>query len=288
MKTDRLRDYCSLFTSGVVGKVLKGDRSLIDCKIDRYDGHWRERKQVTYLQYLQYAYGVIESEYRNEYVYKNNFLNQFLIKELGQDSSRIFSEFKVGDSIADLVMFNGVSKAFEIKSELDSAQRLPGQLTQYAKIFNEVYLIIPQKKADEYSGYPQAGLITYSAENRCFTIKQKAPRNSEVCVETIMQVLRSDEYKCVVREYYGQLPAMTSFTQFNECHALIREIPSEVLNTLFIRTMKRRKQSNVFSARYHSEFNQVMLAMKMTESQKHSLLLNLNHPISNLRCTTHS
>lgn len=284
---EQLRDYSSIFSRGVAAALLKGDRAALDSKIARYDAHWYNRSEATYLQYLRHAYRTVEARYRNEYVLKNNFLTEWLLTELGQSNSRVFSEFRVGKSVADLVMFNGISKAFEIKTELDTDQRLTVQLIHYAKVFNEVYLIVPEGKVDTYSKYAgTTGLITYSEMGRRFDLTRQAPRNVQVCAQTIMGSLRSEEYKALVREHYGELPTMTSFTQFSICQDLIQSIPNENLNTLFIGAMKRRKQHGIFSMRYYRELNQLSLAMRLSEVQKRKLIASLDVPINRSTCTT--
>lgn len=277
---NRLRDYCSLFTSGVASKLLKGDLTAIDHKIDRYDSNWRNRKNATYQHYLRYAYGVIESHYRNEYVYKNSFLNQWLIRELGHDDTKVFNEFRVREAIADLATFNGKSRAFEIKTALDSDVRLPDQLVQYRKIFNEIYLIIPEQKVGTYRAYSEAGLITYCTQHNKFSLERKAEYRNYVCIETVMHTLRSEEYKAAVKDYYGELPKMTSFTQFDKCKRLLHEVPNERMNELFIEIIKKRHSSSAFSSKQHRELNQLALAMNLTSDNKQRLINNLAKNIS--------
>jgi len=73
-------------------------------------------------------------------------LTDWLIPDLKNNKATIFSEFRVGKSVADLAIFNGSSKVFEIKTEFDSDIRLEIQLKNYKKIFNEVFLIITESK----------------------------------------------------------------------------------------------------------------------------------------------
>jgi len=98
---------------------MNKDFTSINFKIQRYDSPWRRLIKATYIDYLKHVYRILELNYQNEYVYKNTFLNEWLIKEIGKENSKVYSEFRVGTAFADLVMFNGTSKAFEIKTEYD-------------------------------------------------------------------------------------------------------------------------------------------------------------------------
>ena len=278
---NQLRDYSSLFSRGQVLSWLKNDFSSINYRIERYDSKWFSRKNTTYLDYLKHIYSILVNHYQNEYVFKNEFLNNWLIEELGETNSQIFNEFRVGNSIADLVMFNGCSKIFEIKTELDSNSRLTLQLNNYAKIFNQIFLIIPNSKIHIYEKQDDSiGIITYDplSEN-VFSLLRDAKFNHNIEVSLIMSVLHTNEYKSIVREYFGYLPQMTSFNQYTVCSDLLSEIPNETINKLFIEKMKNRVSCEALSTRYYKEFNQLFLALKMDRNSKTEMINSLKTTI---------
>lgn len=278
---NQLRDYSSLFSRSQVLSWLKMDFSSINFKIERYDKKWRSSHNPTYLDYLKYIYFVLSENYQNEYIFKNEFLNNWLIKELGETGSQIFSEFRVGDSIADLVMFNGCSKIFEIKTELDSDSRLTLQLQNYEKAFNQIFLIIPKSKLSIYEKQDASiGLITYAPKSEnAFSIYRKAKLNLDIEPSTIMSILHTNEYKSIVCKYFGSLPQMTSFNQHKVCSELISEIPNDMLNKFFIDEMKKRRSSNALSSRYYKEFNQLFLALRMNRDSKSKMIESLKTTI---------
>lgn len=280
-QNNQLRDYSTLFSRNEVLSWLKMDFTSIDLKIQRYDNKWLKSRKLTYLDYLKYVYSVLALNYQNEYIFKNEFLNEWLISEIGEDNSKIFSEFRVGNSVADLVMFNGCSKVFEIKTEFDSDFRLPLQLENYKKAFNQIYLIVPESKLRFYEKYDSTvGLITFNSRNEnSFNINRKASNNSEIDPQTIMSILHTNEYKFIVKEYYGYLPEMTSFSQFKICSELICDIPHNELNKLFITQIKKRDDNEALSSRYYSEFNQLFLALKMNQTKKRKMIDILNTPL---------
>jgi hypothetical protein len=257
------------------------DFTSINYKIERYDKHWLKSKKSSYIDYLKYVYSVLAVNYQNEYIFKNEFLNKWLISELGENNSKIFSEFRVGNSIADLVMFNGCSKIFEIKTEYDSDSRLNLQLENYKKAFNQIYLIIPESKLKIYEKYDKnIGIITFnSIKDNSFIRYRNAKTNFDIDPSTIMSTLHSKEYKSIVKKYFCHLPYMTSFNQFKKCSELISEIPKKELNKLFIAEIKNRGINNVLSSRYYKEFNQLFLALKMSRANKDKMINLLKTPI---------
>jgi hypothetical protein len=280
---NRLRDYSSLFSRNEIQRWQKGNLYSIQKKADRYDKSKFIGSNKSHLNYLQYVYKALENQYRNEYVVKNSFLNQWLVKELGKSHSKAFNEFRVGNAIADLAMFNGVSKAFEIKTELDSDKRLNLQLENYRKVFNQVYLIVPHSKLELYKKYDsEIGIISFESSNKNhFHLKREAQNFNIIDAVEVMKILHGSEYKKIVINHYGSLPKMTSFNQFDICKELIYKIPNNTLNEYFIESMKDRGSDNALSCRFFKEFNQISLALKMNKVQKKELIDILKLPLYN-------
>jgi hypothetical protein len=287
--TNRLRDYSTLFTRKRVIEWLDSSLDSIERSIKLYDKKWAN-SQANYLEYLKYVYYILEEEYANEYIYKNSFINEWLISELGKTNAIILNEFRIGKSITDLAMFNGTSKAFEIKSDLDSETRLSSQIIEYQKVFNETYIIVPEVKLNKYNKISnQIGIITYhNTPSSKFTLYRKAKYNLDIDALTIMNLLHTAEYKAIIKSYFGELPKTTSFTQFQICKELLMKIPKNDLNYLFIESMKQRKTTSSLSTRYYKEFNQLSLALKLNKKEKKNLIANLKQPINTHRlCITH-
>lgn len=278
-QANQLRDYSSLFLRSEVNRWLNGDFSSLKSKVREYDSKLLT-KEINYTKYLKHVYKVLEKNYPNEYIYKNEFLNQWLKKELGNNDSILFSEFRIGKAIADLALFNGVSKVFEIKTHLDSEYRLGGQLDEYRKIFNEIYLIVPHSLAEKYYSYDNnIGIISYEPTSRNFTMERFAVTNPRPDFTTLMEVLHTKEYKEIVETYHGSLPEMTDFTQFEICKGLIEEIPTIDLNALFMNVIKKRRTSNPLFNQRGRELNQICLSMNLNEKQQVKLIENLNTTI---------
>ena len=277
--TNQLRDYSTLFSRSEVKRWLKGDFKSIDEKLLRYDVNEKYLGEP-YLNVLRNAYKILQENYQNEYVLKNEFLNKWLKQELGCNDSVIFNEFRIGKAIADLAMFNGISKVFEIKTILDKEYRLTNQIEEYKKLFNEVYIIVPIELSIKYSNYDTAvGIITYDSKIKKFELYRKASRLNNINSEILMEVLHSKEYIQICKEYYDYLPPMNAFTQFDICKELISKIPQDVLNKLFIDTMKKRNINNQFFNKDNTEFNQICLFLNLKKQERDNLINNLKSNI---------
>ncbi len=281
---NKLRSYSSVFSSTSFARLLKNDDlSFMDAKIERYDFEKVKSGQIsTYYEYIQYIYRKLELNYQNEYLYKNTFINNLLLKKYGVKNTVTINEFRVGNSIADLVMFNGMSKAFEIKTELDSSKRLKGQLADYTKIFNECYIITHESLVEKYSKEDTTtGIISMQKINGNLKLKEirKAVYNDAVDANTLMRCIRTSEYQNIVQEYFGELPQMSSFNMFNICFEMIQQIPQDELSKLFIQVVKKRKSNTIHLKTYAKELRQLALAMNIDLKKYNELEKQLNQAI---------
>ncbi|KAF2331502.1 sce7726 family protein [Flavobacterium nitrogenifigens] len=280
---DKMRSYSSIFSSSYFSNLLQhDDYSFIDDNILQYDQLKIGKSFKTYYEYIRYIYNELTKQYRNEYVYKNTFITELLINSYGVKNTIALSEFKVGNSIADIVLFNGTSKAFEIKTELDSRRRLNGQLMDYRKIFKECYVIIHEAFIDDYLiENDSVGVIVLERQKRSLKMREirKAKENLEIDSDALMHCIRTEEYKTIILEYFGELPKMNSFNMFEICRELMREIPSETLHNLFIEQLKKRKSNTKNLAVFQKELRQLGLSMNINNNLHEKLLYKLNKPI---------
>lgn len=275
LNTNLLKDFSALFMRSEVNRWLNNDFTSIDIKLDRYKLFEKNRGK-TYLQVLKSAYKTIVQRYPNEYVLKNEFLNQRIKQLLGTGNSVVFNEFRIGKAIADLVLFNGDSKAFEIKTILDKEYRLDNQITAYKKIFNFVYIIVPLELCYKYEEYDnKVGVITYNHKSNSFELRREAHRNSCVDVSVLMEVLHSKEYLKIVADNFELPPTMNAFNQFEIAKKLIATIPADRLNTIFVETMKARNVNNQFFNKVNSELNQVCLSMNLKKAERDNMISRL-------------
>lgn len=281
---DKLRSYSSVFSSTSFKKLLKyDDYSFINTNIEKFDKPKIGESINTYYDYIQFIYKELTKQYRNEYVFKNTFVNKLLLEKYGVKNTVAINEFRVGNSIADIVLFNGTSKAFEIKTELDSNKRLEGQLTDYTKIFKKCYVITHESLIEKYLRENEhIGVIELIERPKSLVMREvrAASENEHIDADTLIRSLRTPEYKNIVKQYYGELPEMNSFNMFDTCRDLMKHIPNEQLNHLFIEELKKRKSNTEIVRTFHNELRHLCLAMNMNAELYQELNSKLSKPIN--------
>lgn len=276
----RSRIYSSLFSRRVVSEVLKGQYTSIDKICDFFEDN---KKQRTYYEYLSYLYHFMMRYYRCEYVFKNEVINKILLRHFTNHDTISFSEFRVDQSIADLVMFNGISRAYEIKTDYDSDKRLIHQLTDYNKLFDKCYLVT---SSDGYKKYAKElpdniGIITFEHKGNSLVhhIVKEAELNDVIDIPTLMRSIRAVEYKSIVKDLYGSLPVVSEFDMFEECEKLLANAENRKVRASFMRVIKQRKTNTQSLKQFDHCFRQLGVATNMTLNEYNSFINNLSIPI---------
>lgn len=271
----RLRSYAGIFSGNSFAQLLKHDDwDFINRQIIDYDIEKLGKRFETYSDYLSYIYRILLKEYRCEYIYKNEIINELLLKQYGTKDTIVINEFKVGDSVADMVMFNGVSKAFEIKTELDSEKRLNGQLADYQRIFQESYIVTHESLIDKYAKLcDNSGIIAIQKKGRTYKLAEvrKAVLQTEIDSAVLMRSIRTYEYKNIIINYFGKLPNVNGFEMYDACAVLMKQIPFTILHRLFIDELKKRKSNTNELKSFNKELRQLCLSMKI-QPNDYSLL----------------
>lgn len=290
IKLEQLRSYSSVFSRNVFSNILShSDYSQLDWLYDQYDSNTAD--EYSYIDYLAHIYKILAHSYRCEYIYKNEIINQLLLKEYGTKNTIAFNEFKVGNSIVDLAMMNGESKAFEIKTEFDTPRRLKKQMTDYRKIFNKCYLVVDSNECKYYAEHTEkeTGIIALSYKKGRITIDEYRPASKIEIIESdiLIKCLRIVEYENIVKTYFGTLPEVPSFQMFDYCKEKLSMIDPSSLNRLFLQEIKKRRSATNFIKSVPKELRQIILSLNLTSKNKEELISKLNIPINTCcPCTT--
>jgi len=280
---ERLRSYSSVFSRKVFSDIISySDFSHLNWLYSTYDQSLKDVE--SYYDYIRYLYKYIAKCYRCEYVYKNEIINQLLLKIYGTKNTIAFNEFRVGNSIVDFAMMNGESKAFEIKTQFDTSRRLSKQIEDYKKVFNKCYIVVASEDIVYYEKLvePTTGIIELYYDRGRIKINEyrKAVTNSELDSDILMGCLRTQEYKNIVLSNDGSLPIVSEFEMYDACKARIKHIPPKKLNELFLHEIKKRKSVTSRLHKVSKELRQICLSLNLSEKERIELTNQLCNPIN--------
>lgn len=281
-KSNIWKSAATAFSRNAIADVMKyRDFSQLDWVLSLCNNN---KGFATYLDLMNVVYRNMTKHYRCEYVYKNEIVRHLVRSFRKSDHTVVFNEFRVADSIADLAMFNGESKAFEIKTEYDSTKRLPKQICAYSRVFDKCYVVAPEEKLSLYMSTidDSTGIILFTYDKGRVSLNKlrEAEPNSRIDADALIRCLRTSEYEGVVKAYYGQLPEVSAADMFDACTEMMSRMPSPVLRKLFLSAMKKRKTDLSLLKRVPQSLAQLCVALNLNDKDINSLVNVLNTKIS--------
>ena len=276
----KMRELSSVFSRSAFIDVLNyNDYSHFNWVVSKYNTF----ECTTYFDLLKKSYSLISKHYRCEYVYKNELI-KLLLKKFGTKNSVYFSEFRVGNSIADIVMFNGESKAFEIKTEYDTPRRLNKQLEDYKCFFDKCFIVVPESRLEEYYNLveDETGIITMRWDKGHIVLQEvrNVKQNKRFEPSALMSCLRIKEYKSIALSLGASLEGVAGYDLFTFCYNYISKKDPILLRKYFLQEIKTRKNNTALLRKYPMPIRQMMLSLNLAKGKADKLLKQLNTNIN--------
>lgn len=239
------REIAKLFTSNSLKAIASGNLSSLE-KIINNKNLSSNINITSFYDIYSSAFDFLSQNYRNEYVYKNFIARKILRSKHSLQSSVLLSEFRVGQNKADLVLLNGCSTCYEIKTEYDSLNRLEDQLQSYIQLFEKVYVVCPSSlQTDVEAIIPHnVGMIVLTDNNNLRTIKE-AISNNIFDISLMMKSLRKEEYLDIAENIYGLKIDVPNTQVFDLCFKILNKSDKDVINKLFLKTLKKHRKNNI-------------------------------------------
>lgn len=232
-----------LFTQYMFDDLVENSVNDVYCTIvKRYLKDENEEKNG---EIISKIYKYMSKNYRNEYFYQNTILNKLLLGRHSINTTTALTQIPVGKSKADFIMINGKAVVYEIKTELDSFERLENQISDYYKAFNNVCVVTCEqnfKKINDLLNETPVGICILSNKNTLQFRKEPEENNKKLSHIELFKVLHKNEFKNIITEYHGKLPDATPAFYYDECLVKFSEISMEILYPMFLKQLKRRNQ----------------------------------------------
>lgn len=199
------------------------------------------REKSTLRDLIQCSHDYLLKNYRHEYLYKNALLNSYVLENYSLSDTVLLNEFKIGNSKADAVLVNGTNKVFEIKTELDSPERLYSQLGDYYKAFSEVYVVVYHEHAERYAKILDSHVGIMMFEDCQIEIFRETILNDTMLeIPAMMKALRKEEYKEVATRLSGSVPTVQPVKLFKACLNLVSQFSVCEVQAEFLKVIKQR------------------------------------------------
>jgi|GEM_PF-3585309 len=222
INSDYIPQIPKVFSKKVIKEILSTEKSVTLNEIITHS-NIKMDASTTYASIYNDLYEILVENYRNEYIYKNEFLLS-LIKKNYKKEHIFLQEVAVDCNVVDLLVINGKTTAYEIKTEYDSLQRLDSQLESYSKVFDNIFIITSEnhlKKIEEFleNKYNHVGILIFSKKN--IISYKKATKNSCISIQSLRGLLNFSE----LNEYnltFEQLDKMNKVKAFKICRDILK------------------------------------------------------------------
>ncbi|WP_438036202.1 sce7726 family protein [Sorangium sp. So ce204] len=191
---------------------------------------------------LDDIHALMAEHYRCEYVFKNAIANEIHLKLHSPETSAMVGEFRSGDCRADVVIANGTSSAYEIKTDLDSLAKLPEQISAYKRIFDKIYIVASVDVCERLMATIDAdiGLLCVAEQLTLRTVRKSASHKNETSPASIFDCLRRQEYVDAIKSHFGRVPDVPNTRIYTECKELFCKLSPSIAHSVLLSALRRR------------------------------------------------
>jgi len=232
-----------LFSPGVMDELIRNRHSKYLAEVCAHAGLLDTLDpNLTFAEFTTLLYDVLLARYRCEYVYKNEIANKIVLGRHSINTAQLLSELRVGTSKADLVIINGTSTVYEIKSHYDSLARLAGQLESYSRVFDHINVVVAPSQVDQVTQYvaEEVGVLVLTDRKTLSIVRPSSSNIQNVEQGALFDLLRKSEYLWAIRECFGQVPDVPNTRIHACCRDLFEDVPSEDAHRIAMKVLSQR------------------------------------------------
>jgi hypothetical protein len=235
-----------MFSPGVIRSFAGRGRSPLFARLaTQADLRIRLSAQATVRDAYEAAFHVLaQRSNRHEYIYKSALTERVLLGRHSLNTARMITEFRVGDCKADVVILNGTSTAYEIKSERDSICRLPHQLKTYLRVFDHVHVITGTNHLSSVmaTAPSSVGVMVLSNRFQISTVREAASNRRNLDPTTLFESLQRQEAKHMLAACGIEVPDVPNTEIHGVLRAAFARIPADRLHDTFVATLKKHRR----------------------------------------------
>ena len=245
LDTSRLSALSRLFSSAVLHEMAAEGKSGLFASLVRESGLAIHASSIDRVRDLfDVAFGALKARgARDEYIYRAALAQRLFLGKHSLRTACMLTEFRAGDSKADVVILNGTSSVYEIKSERDSLSRLDRQIENYKSVFASVFVIAGENHvaAVVKATSTDVGVLALSRRYQITTVREALDLPSRVSPSMVFQSIRTSEASEVL-EYLGQkVSAGPNTTRREELRKRFEALSPESAHKGLLHVLKRSR-----------------------------------------------
>ena len=183
---------------------------------------------------------------RDEYVYRSAITQKILLGRHSLRTAAILNEVRVGPSRADVVVLNGTSTAYEIKSERDSLYRLASQLDNYRQVFATVNVVTSPKHASDVLRCvtEDVGVLVLSSRYRIQTLREATDSPERTSPVAVLELLRTPEAVTVLNALGVEVPRVPNTQMRGSLKEMFSSLDPVAVHREMVSTLRQSRSQS--------------------------------------------
>lgn len=278
-----------LFASSSVKELARHGRSRTVCRLLGETGLLAAPGDARTLGDLyDSAFGLLKQRYRNEYIYRAALTHKVLLGRHSLNTAVMLNEFRVGDCKADVVVLNGTSTVYEIKSERDSLARLASQVAAYRRVFMRVNVVTADRHVEEVatSVSSDVGILQLTRRGRISTVRPASDDVGRIAPLAVFDCLQTREVEAVLRYAGESVPRVSNVGRRAAFRPVFAGLSSERAHEAMVAVLKStRSQAPLrdFIAQCPSSLQAAALAVPLSRSERTRLHSTMGSTLASIR-----
>lgn len=237
--------------------------------------------------FFEALFTLLFRSYRNEYIYKNAIANKILLGRHSLNTSFMLTEFRAANCKADVVILNGTSNVYEIKSQFDNMDRLKRQISAYSQLFDYIHVITSGEQIERVRREvgEAVGLMVLNDSQAIRTVREPQSMKQYVQQEAVFDSLRQHEYVQIILKEFGHVPDVPNTRIYSECKDLFCRLHPEAAHDAMVSILRRRGDCRAihdFITGVPSSLRALSLSCKLSHREQTAFLNLLNTDVG--RC----
>lgn len=278
------RRIARFFSRPVLEDIARrGSAEQVGCELAAL-GVTTGKSQSSMADLFEAAFTLLSRHYRCEYVYKAAIANRIVFGRHSPSTASLAIELGVAGSIADAVVFNGTSTAYEIKTEYDSHRRLSTQTTDYLRAFDKVYVVTHPDLASRYTGLvdERVGILSLNSKNSFSEIRPAIADISRIEPAVVCNMLRQKELMNTVQQHFGPQPELPNTQTTQHYSKLFCQLEQSQVHQALVASLRQRTTTPDianFISSMPTSLRTLAFAMPLSRPQRQRLLDALTTPL---------
>ena len=191
------------------------------------------------------AHGLLAQHYRSEYVFKNAIISKIVYGRHSPATATALLELQMGSSIADVVVVNGTSTIYEVKTDLDQFVRLETQLTDYCSRAEHVYVVTSDARAAAAAlrAPEHVGIIGLRPNGSLTTLRKAGSNMKRMQQDHLFAILRTAEASAVLERTHDLVFDKHRARALQQMRSAFRDLPIETAHAETVKQLRSRGRS---------------------------------------------